>query len=104
MQRKLTTIKEDDVLIDSTNELEQLQSEMLLVSNQIAQDFYKLKSYTFSANHVLECNFNASFMNTNFDEQELIEEQMDRFVFQYVKLKELFKKGREIRGLKPLNN
>ena len=43
MQRKLTTIKEDDVLIDSTNELEQLQSEMLVVSNQIAQDFYKLK-------------------------------------------------------------
>jgi|LauGreDrversion4_2_1035121.scaffolds.fasta_scaffold448265_2 hypothetical protein len=100
MQRKLTTIKEDDVLIDSTNELEQLQSEMLVVSNQIAQDFYKLKSYAFSANHILECNFNASFMNTNFDEQELIEEQMDRFVFQYVKLKEHFKKGREIRCFK----
>ena len=39
-------------------------------------------------------------MNTNFDDQELIEEQIDRLVYQYVKIKEHLKKGREIRIFK----
>ncbi len=103
MQRKLTTINEDvhsDMTFDSTNELEQLQSEMFIITNKIAQDLYALKSYAFSVNNILECNFNTSFMNTNFEEQELVEEQIDRFVYQYTKMKEHFKKGREIRIFK----
>ena len=103
MQRKLTTIHEyenSNVAISSTNELEHLQSEMIVVTNKIAQDLYALKSYTFSVNNILECNFNSSFMNTNFDDQELIEEQIDRLVYQYVKIKEHLKKGREIRIFK----
>lgn len=101
MQRKLNTINEDEqsnmVVNFSGNELDFLQSEMLLISNKIAQELYTLKSYSFSANHILHCNFNTTFMNTNFEEQELIEEQLDRFVHQYTKIKENFKKGREIR-------
>ena len=103
MQRKLTTINEDEHLnttLDSADELEQLKSEMFVVTNKIAQDFYALKSYSFSVNNILECNFNTSFMNINFDEQELIEEQLDRFVHQYAKMKESFKRGREIRCYK----
>lgn len=103
MQRKLATINENEQLnseIDSTNELENLQSEMLIITNQIAQELYALRSYTFSTNHILQCNFNPSFMNTNFDEQEIIEEYIDRFVYQYEKIKESFKKGREIRSHK----
>lgn len=103
MQRKLDTINENEtanIAINSTNELEHLQSEMNVVTNKIAQDLYALKSYSFSVNNILEYNFNPSFMNTNFDEQELIEEQIDRLLYEYVKIKEHFKKGREIRIFK----
>lgn len=101
MPSKLNTINEEEQSNIDENfsgvEVDFLQSEMLLISNKIAQELYTLKSYSFSANHILHCNFNASFMNKNFEEQELIEEQLDRFVHQYTKIKEYFKKGREIR-------
>lgn len=76
-------------------ELEQLEEKMNSVCEKISKKFYCLKSNINNLNKLLETNFNK-----NFDEQELMEEQMDELIFEYSKIKDLLKKGREIRYYK----
>jgi hypothetical protein len=83
--------------IDSDHELEELQEKMNYNSHQTAQEFYKLKTQSFKVSEILEKNFNKFYLNDNFDDQELIEEQIDRLIYQYAKIKENLKKGRDIR-------
>ena len=70
---------------------------MKYISQQIAEEFHILNNIVSKTNSVLNVNFNNKFMNVNFDQQENIEWYLDSLVHEYQTVKELFKKGREIR-------
>lgn len=95
----LQNISEIERII-SNNKLEELKEEYDYISEQISQDFYKLKKYSQNVTNILERNFNGNFANNNFDVQELIEEKLDELFYEYLKIKGSFKKGREIRTYK----
>lgn len=78
-------------------QLYELQEQMSKTRNQIAYEFCYLKKSLENISDILEDNFNEAFINNNFDYQELIEEQFDQLFYKYNKVKELLKKGREIR-------
>jgi len=80
--------------ISSENEL---REEMRNVSELISCKFYLLKQRLTNVNVTLNVNFNKEFINNNFDNHELIEEQFDELFYEYNKVKEFLKKGREIR-------
>lgn len=86
-----------NVHVDSDHELEELQEKMTFICNQTAQEFYKLKTQSLRVSDILEKNFNKSYLNNNFDEQELIEEQIDSLIYQYTKIKKNLRDGREVR-------
>ena len=100
MKSKLEVIPEiNPININVTSdhdELEELREKMNYVCNQTAEDFYKLKSQSFKVSEILDKNYNKSYLNTNFDDQELIEEQIDILMYQYAKIKANLKKGRDI--------
>jgi CRISPR/Cas system-associated protein Csx1 len=52
----------------------------------------RLKKYSENVSNELNVS-----KNTTFEEQELIEEQIDIFIYEYYTLKNLLKQGREIR-------
>ena len=93
----LEVIPEVNTGVDSDHELEELQEIMNNICNESAQKFYKLKSQSLHVSNILENNFNKSYLNTNFDEQELIEEQIDKLIYQYEQIKKHLRDGREIR-------
>lgn len=88
----LEKITELDFNIESDDDLEEIKDKFNCITGTIASEMSRLKKYSENATN----NLNVS-KNTNFDEQELIEEQIDIFIYEYNKLKQLLKKGREIR-------
>lgn len=88
----LEKITEFDFNIDSDDDLEELKDKFDCITGSIASEMIRLKKY--SENVTNELNINN---NTTFEEQELIEEQIDIFIYEYHKLKELLRQGREIR-------
>ena len=82
------------------HELYEINEMYECVTHQIAEEFYKLNNISNNISNNLQSNFNSKFMNTNFETHELIEEQFDNLLFKYLKIKELLKKGREIRFYK----
>ena len=70
---------------------------MEYVSEQISEEFHILNTIVSQVNGILNINFNNKFMNTDFDKQEYIEEYLDTLIYEYQTVKELLKKGREIR-------
>jgi hypothetical protein len=86
--------------IDSDHELDEIHEKYEYITDQIAQDFYKLNNILQNITGILQSNFNSTFMNKNFETQELIEEKLDNLMFKYFQTKELLKKGREIRFYK----
>jgi len=97
MASSLQTIPEVDIHIDSDHELEELHEKMNYINEQSAQEFRRLKSQSFKVTTLLEQNFNNDYINKNFDEHELIEEQIDKLIYQYTKIKENLRRGREVR-------
>jgi len=83
--------------VNSETELEELDEKMKYISQQIAEEFHILNNIVSKTNSVLNVNFNNKFMNVNFDQQENIEWYLDSLVYEYQTVKQLFKKGREIR-------
>lgn len=83
--------------VNSETELEELDEKMKYISQQIAEEFHILNNIVSKTNSVLNLNYNNKFMNTNFDQQENIEWYLDSLVYEYQTVKQLFKKGREIR-------
>jgi len=83
--------------VDSDHELEELQEKMNYICNETAQEFYKLKNQSTRVSNILERNFNKSYLNNNFDDQEIIEEQIDKLIYQYTKIKQNLRDGREVR-------
>lgn len=63
-------------------------------TNNIANKFNKLKNQVYKVNNILNTNFNGEFMNINFDDQELIEEQMDILFYEYETIKKLIQQTR----------
>ena len=96
----INEIEKVELQVDSDHEIEEMNEKLNYVCEMAAQEFYKLKTFSSKVTNILENNYNLQFMNKNFDEQELIEEQLDKLMFEYVKVKELLKKGREIRFYK----
>ena len=92
----LYTITEDNN-VDSDYELEELREKMNNINDHSAKEFYKLKSQSCKVTAILEQHFNEKSMNKNFDDHELIEEQIDKLIYQYTKIKENLKNGREVR-------
>lgn len=100
MTSKLEVIPEFATInfhVDSDNEIEELQEKMNCICNQIAQEFYKIKYQSVKVSEILETNFNKSYLNNNFDNQEQIEEQIDILIYQYAKIKEKLRVGRLVR-------
>ena len=83
--------------VNSETELEELDEKMEYVSEQISEEFHVLNTIVSQVNGILNINFNNKFMNTDFDKQEYIEEYLDTLIYEYQTVKELLKKGREIR-------
>ena len=76
-----------NVHVDSDQELEELQEKMKYICDQTAQEFYKLTCQSLKVSDILERNFNKTYLNNNFDHQEIIEEQIDKLIYQYMKIK-----------------
>jgi hypothetical protein len=83
--------------VNSETELEELDEKMEYISEQISEEFHILNNIVSQVNGILNINFNNKFMNTDFDKQEYIEEYLDTLIYEYQTVKELLKKGREIR-------
>lgn len=81
--------------INAEYTLEEIDQKMDHVTNSISSELTRLKSHL----HVLS---QLPTHSTQFEEQELMEEYIDDFVYEYTKCKELFKHGREIRIHKEL--
>jgi len=99
-QNSLDRIPESEPVnldINQETELEELDNKMKYISQKIAEEFHILNNIVSKTNSVLNVNFNNKFMNTNFDQQENIEWYLDSLVHEYQTVKELLKKGREIR-------
>jgi len=90
-------IEQMDVSVNSNDELKYLEEKMKYISEVISQKFYGLKTEIINVTNIIEENYNRNFMNTDFDDEELVEEQLDILMYEYSKIKELLKKGREIR-------
>lgn len=84
-----------DIILENSSEKE-LEEKMNYICEETAEKLYCLKSKLSKLTKLLE----NTRINKNFDIQELIEEQIDIFLFEYSKIKCLFKKGREIRYYK----
>jgi hypothetical protein len=69
-------------------------SEMNVVTKEIANDFNQFKFKICNITKILHQNFNKEFMNDNFDDQELIEEQIDILLFGYESIKQKLRKAR----------
>jgi len=78
----------------------ELDEKMEYISEQISQEFHVLNNIVSQVNSILDINFNNKFMNTNFDKHEHIELYFDTLLHEYQTVKELLKKGREIRYTK----
>ena len=99
-QNSLERIPESEPVnldVNQETELEELDNKMKYISQKIAEEFHILNNIVSKTNSVLNVNFNNKFMNTNFDQQENIEWYLDSLVHEYQTVKELLKKGREIR-------
>jgi hypothetical protein len=106
-KHKLTPINEMppvELSINTNHNIDEINEKLDYITNKISQEFYKLKPVCKTINEMLETNFNSNFINTNFDEQELIEEQIDTLIFNYNCVKNLSKKGRDIRVYKQLKD
>lgn len=79
--------------INSDDKLEELEEKMNLTVSNISHELSNLKNNIINIHKFLD----KKLPNINFDEEELIEEQFDILYYKYNKMKELFKKGREIR-------
>lgn len=90
-------VTQNNIHMDSDHELKELEEKMNNNCNETAQEFYKLKCQSFKVSETLEKNYNKYYLNNNFDDQELIEEQIDILIYEYAKIKENLKKGRDIR-------
>ena len=69
-------------------------SELSSVTKEIANDFNQFKFKICNITKMLHQNFNKEFMNDNFDDQELIEEQIDILLFGYESIKQKLRKVR----------
>ena len=99
-QKSLERIPESkpvNLNVNSETELDELDEKMEYVSEQISEEFHILNTIVSQVNGILNINFNNKFMNTDFDKQEYIEEYLDTLIYEYQTVKELLKKGREIR-------
>ncbi len=80
-----------DLHIDSDYSLEEMNEKYDYVKSKISKEFIRLQKHSEKLSNLLQINCSC------FEEQELIEEQMDKFMYEYIKCKELFRHGREIR-------
>ena len=83
--------------VDSDHEMEELHEKMNSICNQTAEEFYKIKFQSARVSDILEKNFNKSYLNNNFDDQEKIEEQIDKLIYQYETIKNNLRDGRKVR-------
>jgi hypothetical protein len=86
--------------LDRENKKNEIEIKFDHLSKQIEEEFYKLRYIIKLIDNTLDSNFDSNNADKNFDNQELIEEQFDNLLFKYALIKELFKKGREIRYYK----
>ena len=103
MQHHLEPVSEIvpvELHVDSNHELDEINEKYEYVTDRIAEEFYKLNNMSHIISDILEKNFNSNFMNKNFETHELVEEKLDNLLFKYLQIKELLKKGREIRFYK----
>lgn len=96
-QNSLDIIQEYEPVINPDSELENLDEKMKYISTQIAEEFHILNHIVSQVKSVLNVNFNNKFMNTEFEKQEYVEEYLDSFVHEYQTVKNLLRKGREIK-------
>ena len=72
-----------------------LDKKMENICDEVYKDFCNLQKKFLKIQIILEND-----LNKNFDTQELIEEKLDELFYEYIKIKEQIKMGREIRFYK----
>ena len=98
----MTHLDTIDELSDAINahpddDADELHDKMCHITEQIAYKLYLLKPHVKRCASLLQDHFNGTHMNTDFDDQEQIEEFLDTLVYHYAKIKDTFKQGRLIR-------
>ncbi len=88
--------------VDSDNTINILEEKMTYINNKLSHDFYALKKNVNKVSYSLDNKFKTNKIINNFDVHELAEEHIDEMIYEYAKIKQLLKKGREIRCLKEL--
>jgi CRISPR/Cas system-associated protein Csx1 len=88
----LEKITEFDCHVESDDDLEEINNKFNCITCTISSEMIRLKKYSENLTNELGVD-----KNITFEEQELIEEQMDIFIYEYSKLKQLLNQGREIR-------
>lgn len=88
----LEKINEIDFRIDSDDDLEEIKDKLDSLTKSISNEMSRLQKYSENVSRELNVS-----IDTSFEEQELIEEQIDIFIYEYHTLKQLLKQGREIR-------
>lgn len=88
--------------VDSDDTINILEEKMTYINNKLSHDFYALKKNVNKVSYSLDNKFKTNKIINNFDIYELAEEHIDEMIYEYAKIKQLLKKGREIRCLKEL--
>ena len=77
--------------INSEYNLEKMNQKLHYVESSISSELLKLQAHSEKLTTLLKTQF------VSLEEQELVEEQLDKFMYEYKKCKELLNHGREIR-------
>ena len=88
--------------VDLDDTINILEEKMTYINNKLSHDFYALKKNVNKVSYSLDNKFKTNKIINNFDIHELAEEHIDEMIYEYAKIKQLLKKGREIRCLKEL--
>lgn len=88
--------------VDLDDTINILEEKMTYINNKLSHDFYALKKNVNKVSYSLDNKFKTNKIINNFDIYELAEEHIDEMIYEYAKIKQLLKKGREIRCLKEL--
>lgn len=84
-----------------SNEREKCEKKMKKLCDEIAEDFFKLRKNFNMSNQILQSNYKVDengnkVLNKNFDNIELIEENLDELYYSYYMIKKRISEARRL--------
>jgi hypothetical protein len=91
--------EEDTIIINQNDNEEELRQIMKEICVTIGENLYKFKSEFKKSEQILQQNYyknenNEYYMNSNFEEIELIEENLDKLFYNFYEIKKEITKAR----------